>query len=94
MVELSRSLAVTRSAVGVLLLPAYVILSPPMVSQEQCGLSFWGTIVAANVSICGLFVPRHLSFAMKKQVLMPLMSMMPRNRRPSSLAKLWRQMSL
>ncbi len=32
MVELIRSLVVTRSAVDVLLLPAYVILLPPMVS--------------------------------------------------------------
>jgi hypothetical protein len=39
-VELMRSLEVTRSAVGVLLLPAYVILLPPTVSRVQCGLSF------------------------------------------------------
>ncbi len=27
---------------------------------------FWGMIVAANVSICGLFVPRHFVFCNEK----------------------------
>ena len=93
---LKMSLAIMRSAVGVVTSPGKLIKFPPTVSLVQCVSAFYGLILATILPYFTVLPAGTLSLGMNKMVFVPDVILVPTPcaSRPISFANEFSQMDL